>query len=602
MKVCPNCNNPVEPGYLFCTECGYKLGEEPEAAGLSEAAMTPEDGESPETDMTDVENHIMWNIQPGQVARLINEKEFAQYSSSAGLIVNEGARVLVRRNAEEYTMLSSGIYTFPAKEAGNRDAKKFVRNLFRAAGEKEVAAPEFLSVLLVRDGDFPVIFGGSGSTGDNFIPMSIPARNLDVEVGVSAMLRISSMHVFASKWMADRTRLSTSDLASAIAPKVEKVLRDVLAEVYVSENGIPEAVRSELTDRLTGLSGELGGIAISGIEEIRTGNEALERFRALNSELYLTGRELEYLERTNEFKNRLAAVQNAQQVEEARNDLQLMRALQQINQDKILAEDELEKFYMVLSREKKIREAQNEEQIAAALADIERTGLVREEDLNRLKDQIRTEEHRRGHAFRMMQKHDELELETLQREFDRRIREEDYEFEKRKKDDEFSRFKELEQMKRDKDAAEHDRNMEALREMQKAKLEKLRMSKELTPEQLMAIAANENLSSEAAAAFAQSLGKGRDAEAERRHQEEMQRLVQARIDDMKDMSKTEHETVRELIRSMAPNAQASGSQAPYSGVQGQGMTGASGFKFCPACGYKCDAQAKFCMSCGRKLD
>ena len=47
-----------------------------------------------------------------------------------------------------------------------------------------------------------------------------------------------------------------------------------------------------------------------------------------------------------------------------------MRALQKLNQDKLLAEDELEKFYMVLSREKKIREAQNQEQIDAALADV----------------------------------------------------------------------------------------------------------------------------------------------------------------------------------------------------------------------------------------
>lgn len=592
MKTCPKCNTPAEPDHLFCTECGYRFDEEPAAATASDAPA-----EEASADMDKVENHIMWNIQPGQVARLISEKEFSQYSDAAGLIVNEGARVLIRRNADEYTMLSSGIYTFreaPAQNPDNSRQGGFIRNLMNSNNSMAPVDtdPKFMSILLVRDGDFPVIFGGSGSTGDNFVPMTIPAKNLDVEVGISAMLRISSMQVFASRWMADRTRLSTSDLSAMISSKVEKIAREVLADVYVSENGIPETVRTEIEERIKGLSNELGGISISSIGEIRTGNEALERFRALNSELYLTEKELEYLERTNQFKNRLAAVQNAQQVEEARNDLQLMRALQQINQDKILAEDELEKFYMVLSREKKIREAQNEEQIASALADIERTGLVREEDLNRLKDQIRTDEHRRGHAFRMMQKRDELELETLQREFDRRIREEDYEFEKRKKDDEFGRFKELEQIRREKEAAEHDRNMEALREMQKAKLEKLRLSKELTPEQLMAIAANENLSPEAAARFAESLGRGRDAEAERRHQEDIERLVQARIDDMKDMSKTEHETVRELIRSMAPNQNS----------QSQPAASAGGFKFCPACGNKCEATAKFCMNCGNPLN
>jgi hypothetical protein len=217
----------------------------------------------------------------------------------------------------------------------------------------------------------------------------------------------------------------------------------------------------------------------------------------------------------------------------------------------------------VLSRERRIREAQNEDQIAAAMADIERTGLVRTEDLNRLKDDIRTNEHKRGHAFRMTQKKDELELASLQREYELRVRDEDYQFEKRKKDDEFDRFKEIERMKREKEAAEHDRNMDALRKMHEAKLEKMRLSRELTPEQLMALSA-ENLAPEAAAKLAESLGRSREAEY-------LERLTQARIDDMKDM-----------VRAASAPAQPAG-------------------RFCPSCGSKNSAEAKFCMSCGVAL-
>ena len=231
---------------------------------------------------------------------------------------------------------------------------------------------------------------------------------------------------------------------------------------------------------------------------------------------------------------------------------------------------------MVLSRERRIREAQNEEQIAAAMADIERTGLVRSEDLNKLKDEIRTNEHKRGHAFRMMQKKDEIELMSLQREYELRVRDEDYQFEKRKKDDEFDRFKELERMKREKEAAEHDRNMEALREMQQAKLEKMRLSRELTPEQLMALSA-ENLSPEAAAKLAESLGRNREAEY-------LERLTQARIEDMKEMMKMGNEASREYIRASAPGA----AQQPG--------------KFCPSCGSRNNADAKFCMSCGAPIN
>lgn len=581
MKICPNCNSQVADDHVFCMECGTRIEMEP--APVQEEAKTEEPQAEPVEHMTDVENHIMWNIQPGQVARLITEKEFLQYSDAAGLIINNGARVLIRQNADELVMLSNGIYSFkeplPVTAPVEEKKRGFFNNIIgsvNASAKKDKL--DFCSILLVRDGDFPVIFGGADSTGDNFVPMTIPARNLNVEVGLSAMVRIASMQVFAAKHMIDRTHMNVGELVALVAPKVEKVLREVLADVYVSESGVPEAVKTEIQDRLKALTPELGGIAISSVEEVRFGHEALERFRALNSELYLTERELEYLERTNEFKNRLSAAQNAQQVNEARNELDLYKKLQAINQDKILAEDELEKFYMVLSRERRIREAQNEDQIAAAMADIERTGLVRTEDLNRLKDDIRTSEHKRGHAFRMMQKKDEIELISLQREYELRVRDEDYQFEKRKKDDEFDRFKELERMKREKEAAEHDRNMEALRQMQQAKIEKMRLSRELTPEQLMALSA-ENLSPEAAAKLAESLGRNREAEY-------LERLTQARIDDMKDMMKMGNETSREYIRASASGA------AP---AQQPG-------KFCPSCGNRNNADAKFCMSCGTPLN
>ena len=587
MKTCPNCNSVVADDHVFCMECGTRIEAEPapvqEEVTVQEEAKTEDPITSPITDMTEVENHIMWNIQPGQVAKLITEKEFLQYSDAAGLIINNGARLLIRHNADELVMLSNGIYSFkvplPVTAPVEEKKRGFFSNLINSVNSSVKKDDlDFCSILLVRDGDFPVIFGGAASTGENFVPMTIPAKNLEVEVGLSAMVRIASMQVFAARYMIDRTHMTTGELVALVAPKVEKVLREVLADVYVSESGIPEAVKTEIQDRLKALAPELGGIAISSVEEVRFGHEALERFRALNSELYLTERELEYLERTNEFKNRLSAAQNAQQVNEARNELDLYKKLQAINQDKILAEDELEKFYMVLSRERRIREAQNEDQIAAAMADIERTGLVRAEDLNRLKDDIRTSEHKRGHAFRMMQKKDEIELISLQREYELRVREEDYQFEKRKKDDEFDRFKELERMKREKEAAEHDRNMEALRQMQQAKLEKMRLSRELTPEQLMALSA-ENLSPEAAAKLAESLGRNREAEY-------LERLTQARIDDMKDMMKAGNETAREYIRASAPGA------AP---AQQPG-------KFCPSCGSRNNAEAKFCMSCGTPIN
>ena len=122
--------------------------------------------------------------------------------------------------------------------------------------------------------------------------------------------------------------------------------------------------------------------------------------------------------RTNDFKNRLATVENQQKIDEARTDLELFRSLQEINQDQLLAQDEFDKFYMVLSRERRIREAQsalNEaqamDQVQASLDEIQRTGLLRQEEMEIMKFQIQERAYKRGFAVKLMQLTDAAEYE-----------------------------------------------------------------------------------------------------------------------------------------------------------------------------------------------
>ena len=84
-----------------------------------------------------------------------------------------------------------------------------------------------------------------------------------------------------------------------------------------------------------------------------------------------------HLERTNEYKNRLSSIRNSQKIEEAKSDLQLFRSLEEINKDKLLAQDELDKFYMLLSRERKIRMTREmKDHVTHASAILEQGGVI----------------------------------------------------------------------------------------------------------------------------------------------------------------------------------------------------------------------------------
>ena len=140
----------------------------------------------------------------------------------------------------------------------------------------------------------------------------------------------------------------------------------------------------------------------------------------MSRELYLSDQELDYLHRTNDFKNRLNTEIAQQTLNEAQSDLDLYKRLGEVNKDRLLTEQEFENFYMVLSRERRIQEAQSnlteiqaQDVINQALADIKRTGLLREEETEILKFQIQERQYHRGYAVKLMQLQNAIEYEKV---------------------------------------------------------------------------------------------------------------------------------------------------------------------------------------------
>lgn len=446
--VCTKCGAPLKPGAKFCTKCGTKVQTAPVVENEPKA---PQPQTAP--DMNAAAGRIYWNIQPGLVARVISEAEFDSYRKVQGVIIPEGTTAYIRCNGRTIASISGGTYDFleedkrgnivsnTAQSVGNALSRgwQLITSLFsrkKVEAKAEPSAEQLyneqqrlilenarkgaaFSVIILLDKAFPMLIGARQAALDDyarFVPMTIQTRHLALQVGVNAYFRIANPEQFIIHYLTDKTLLNTAAIVDEISDAVRVVLQETLYDTDLTTGRVTPEMHALLKERVNSIAAEaFFGLAVVRIVEISAANEDLDRFAALSRELYLSEKELDYLRRTNDFKNRLADVNNAQRIEEATTELELKRQLNVINrnsrQEDLLNEDELAKFEQLLRNERILREARSDNERDAALAEIAKTGLVREEELNALQHSLKTKEYQRGVALAMMQLKDSIEFE-----------------------------------------------------------------------------------------------------------------------------------------------------------------------------------------------
>lgn len=449
---CISCGAPLMPGAKFCTRCGAKQNVSSVSTQVNAESKAVQEESGQNMPFAQIKQKIYWNIQQGEVARQIKEAEFTKYDTALGVIVNDGTTAYIKANGVLLKELRGGTYDFMSSSELNQVLQtrvggapswfkrscRFVSNLIfgERVGDR-VANPgddlskvktfeqvleymkrgDLFSIALKQNREFLLVLGGDHATQDqcsDFYPMKVNTKYLDVDLGLKAYFQISDFPEFLEYYLADKDLVRTNDLCLEITPLVRSVIQDCMRDMEIKENIIPDDVKEKLEVRLKNLN--LHGVSLKSIVELSVNSEDLERMRQFARELYLSEQELDILRRSNEFKNRMSTVVAEQQIHEARTELEIYNRLQDINKDKLLSEDELEKFYMILSREKRIREAQNEDQINAALADIEKTGLLRAQDIDIVRHQIKQGFYQRGQAIRLMQLRGEIEAEQVRAE------------------------------------------------------------------------------------------------------------------------------------------------------------------------------------------
>ena len=690
--VCGKCGARLLPGAKFCTTCGAPAAAAPESAPAPEA-QAAEGGE-----LAAVKQKIFWNIQKGEVACRVNESEFVSYDSAQGLIVNDGTTAYIKANGKVLAEIHGGIYDFvdpdelerilESRRGGAAGALagggrflinallgRRVKDKFDKSGDPErqrsldaviesMKRHEAFSLTLKLDKSCSLVFGsGTAEEMAEFKPMTVRTKLLDLQMGLRAIFRISDFDRFAEYFLTDERVATTLKIAGKLQPTIQNAVQAVMQDREVEGTSIPADVVELITAKIVAAGDQFYGLTLERVAEVAASNEDLERLRSLSRELYLSEQELDFLRRTNDFRNRLATETNGQAIADARSDLQLYQGLQEVNKDRLLADDELDKFYTVLSREKRIRDAQSEDEVEAALSDIEKTGLLREEDVENLRIDITERRYQRGQVIKLMQLKDEIEFEKVRTAGEGQIAVEtmrqglelqELTLAHRRREDEYSddrRAKEREQMRADREAelelddAEMNAQIERLRkvkeinredkkmdldherEMERLKQEALDKKARMTAEQLMAVAAGENLDSQAAVKFAESFSAGKNVEQvqqaaeariadSQRHEDRMLEMMR----EMKEMATTmtghivqnkdeERDRYRERMERQEERVDKTQDSAleyatrnnQQAAPKPQPQAPQSVGRVCPDCGTVAAQGVRFCAHCGRDL-
>lgn len=367
-----------------------------------------------------VRNKAIWKLQSGELARHIAPDEWCYISEHLeGLVIEEGTSAIIYIDGQEVAQMGSGMYVFDNKhttaaelEAERRKHERqgffsrLANGIYRFfTGHKReentqqreerrlqvqqimgrLKKETIIDVYLKSDRVFPAIFGQQylSDSPEGYQPYIIQSRHLDLQVGVSMHMQIGNFKDFIANYFSGRKSVTITDIVKSVDSVVSNILKFRLHEVEVSERGLDEVTFNTIKNHLKqNLPNLLHGVIVVDVLDITTSNEQLARFRQVEEQLYCSEREYDFLQRTNEFRNRIASEENDQKIREARSEQDLRVRLDEINKDNLLHTDEMEQFVSLLMNQKVIREASNKADLYKAMLEIQRNSLISQEEFD----------------------------------------------------------------------------------------------------------------------------------------------------------------------------------------------------------------------------
>ena len=419
---CPKCGYPVLPKFTKCPHCGESLIKEDNNTNLPDA-----------NDFSIVKGRAIWNVQKGEIAHLIKETELINTDGLKGVIVQEGCTAIVFMNGIITSIMQAGIYSFPTKEptpaikpvvpsepkAGEKtnDFTGFVNGASAIGrgirnflfGKKKDEKPEqhekrvertkekinklpdlkTCRIYIVSNRLFNLFFDLQVDEEGNydFAPFVIATKTVDAKIAVSLQMQVTNMNEFVDNYLTDQQSVSTVLFQQQLRTCIKSTLAQLLRNLDYQQDGLPEPIVNNLKNRIKSACNEqLYGIEVTKVLDITDESEDFNRFRSAEHDLFVNEKELDYLTRSNEFRNRIEQEKNKQEANQAANAESLRQTLQSINKDKLLSEDEMEQFVMMMDSQKRLREAKTKQEEYEALGDMKKSRLVKEEDIAALEN------------------------------------------------------------------------------------------------------------------------------------------------------------------------------------------------------------------------
>ena len=419
---CPKCGYPVLPKFTKCPHCGESLIKEDNNTNLPDA-----------NDFSIVKGRAIWNVQKGEIAHLIKETELINTDGLKGVIVQEGCSAIVFMNGIITSIMQAGIYSFPTKEptpairpvvpsepkvedkpndftgfangasAIGRGIRNFLfgkkkdenpeQHVKRVERTKEKISklPDFKTcrIYIVSNRLFNLFFDLQVDEEGNydFAPFVIATKTVDAKIAISLQMQVTNMNEFVDNYLTDQQSVSTVLFQQQLRTCIKSTLTQLLRNLDYQQDGLPEPIVNNLKNRIKSACNEqLYGIEVTKVLDITDESEDFNRFRSAERDLFVNEKELDYLTRSNEFRNRLEQEKNKQEANQAANAESLRQTLQSINKDKLLSEDEMEQFVMMMDSQKRLREAKTKQEEYEALSDMKKSRLVKEEDIAALEN------------------------------------------------------------------------------------------------------------------------------------------------------------------------------------------------------------------------